>query len=331
MKYTKIDYYVVGEPDSYVKLYDMKFSSEFALEAPYISLYDKNVQQVSGAGSFCYQDGVLNLTSVSDNGYTVKLDVNKTFNPTDMVYLAADMSATVPYNISLEVTRADGDATIEMRKEFFDMFGYAEAPEALPAKSFTGSFNMNGYYYWNGGLVNESTIKSVTISLTGKGDFSMCALQVSKKSKPVYINDGETNSGELKENAPSSLTSSIYTVGDAIVSKVAAETTVADFLNGFDQSDLIVKDNNGNVVDSTAFVGGGMIVTSANGDFSYTIAVKGDVSGDGEVTSIDARMITQMSVGITAFSDWQELAADFDDNNDMTTADVRAMLVALIK
>ena len=171
----------------------------------------------------------------------------------------------------------------------------------------------------------------MTITLTGKGDFSMCALQVSKMTKPVYINDGESNSGELKEDAPSSLTSSVYTVGDAIVSAVTAESTVSTFLANFDQSGLIVKDANGNTVADDAVVGSGMTVTTENGAFEYVIAVTGDVSGDGEVSSVDARLITQAAVGMATFNDWQQLAADFDGNNDVTTADVREMLVALIK
>ncbi len=331
VKYTKVQYFVVGTLDSYVKLYDMKFSPEFEIPDPYITLYDKNAQQTAGAGSFSYNNGILNMTSTSNNGYTIKFDVNKTFNPTDMVYLAADMSATVPYNISLEVTRADGDATIEMRKEFFDMFGLTEAPEALPAGAFTGVFNMNGYYYWNGGLVNESTIKSVTITLMGKGDFSMCSLQVSKKSKPVYINDGETASGERNQDATLPLTSANYTVGDSIVSRVDAKTTVADFLAKFDQSGLIVTDANGNILTDTDIVASGMTVSYADNSYCYTIAVTGDVNGDGALTSADARAVTKATVSSDSLSDWQQLAADYDNNQSVSTADVRAMLISLTK
>ncbi len=332
VKYTKVDYFVVGELDSYVKLYDMKLTPMFEVTDPYITLYDKNVQQISGEGCYTYENGILNLSSTSDSGYTVKFDVNKTFNPTDMIYLAADMSATTPYNISLEVTRIDGDATVEIRKEFFDVFGYTEAPDALPADTFTGVFNMNGYYYWNGGLVNESTIKSVTISLEGKGDFSMCSLQVSKKSVPVYLEDGEYANGSLEAGDYTPLTSERYTVSNSIVSKVDAQTTVADFLAGFDQSGLVVKDANGNTLTNTDIVCGGMTVTYAdNTTYSYTIAVTGDVNGDGTVTSADARVITRATVSSSSLVEWQQLAADLDSNGTVTTADVRALLKSLIQ
>lgn len=329
VKYTKVEYYVVGTLDSYVKLYDMKFTSAFEIPDPYITLYDKNVQQVSGKGSFLYDNGILNLTSESDNGYTVKFDVDKTFNPTDMINLAADMSSTVPYNISLEVTRADGDATVEFRNEFFDMFGFEVAPEALPVGSFSGVFNMNGYYYWNGGLVNESTIKSITITLLGKGDFSMCALQVTKKSKPVYIEDGETNSGALNSGAQEALTSDRYAIQDSFVSKVVADTTVADFLAGFDQSGLTVNDQNGNALNENDVVCSGMTVVY--GDYAYTIVVTGDVNSDGDVNSADARAIVLATVSSASMSDWQMLAADVNDDQDVTTADVRELLKSLTK
>ncbi len=327
IKYTKVEYFVIGELDSYVKLHEMKFTPQFDIPDPYITLYDKNVVQVNGDGSYSYENGILNLTSESDNGYTVKFNTNKSFNPTDMIYLAADWSATVPYNVTLEVTRADGDATVEVRKEFFDVFGFSEAPEALPAGQFTGNFNMNGYYYWNGGLVNESTIKSVTISLEGKGDFSMCSLQVSKKTTPVYINDGEIASGKLESN-DLPLSSDLYTVGSSTISDVTELTSVADFLASFDQTNLIVTDVNGNTVDADAVICSGMTISYA--DVSYTIAVTGDVNGDGEATSADARIITKWSMDSSELLEWQQLASDFDNNQDVSTSDVRALLKSLI-
>ncbi len=332
VKYTKVTYYSIGALDSYVKLYDMKLTPAFEIEDPYMTLYDKNVQQIDGNGSYHYDNGILNLTSESENGYTVKFDVNKTFNPTDMIYLAADWSSTTPYNVSLEVTRLDGDATLEMRKEFFDVFGYAEAPDVLPAGTVTEVFNMNGYYYWNGGLVNESTVKSITIELKGKGDFSMCALQTTKKSKPEYIADGAYGNGSFNNEDTQflPLTSSQYNVSDTIVSSVSSETTAEQFLAQFDQSGLTVF-NNGIAINASDLVCSGMTVSYTDSDlYSYTIAVTGDINGDGKASSTDARLITVNAVHENTFNDWQNLAADFDGNGEVNMTDVRKLLKSLV-
>ncbi len=57
---------------------------------------------------------------------------------------------------------------------------------------------------------------------------------------------------------------------------------------------------------------------------------KGDINNDGDVTTADARMLLQFSVGAIELTDAQQDVADFDEDGALSTADVRRMLKMLI-
>ena len=59
-------------------------------------------------------------------------------------------------------------------------------------------------------------------------------------------------------------------------------------------------------------------------------ALKGDVNGDGDLTTIDVRMALCYALGAGHFSDEQITLADFTGDGDVTTADVRDMLRAAL-
>lgn len=58
--------------------------------------------------------------------------------------------------------------------------------------------------------------------------------------------------------------------------------------------------------------------------------LKGDINADGSVTTADARMLLQYSVGGIDLTDEQKAAADYDEDSALSTADARKMLKMLI-
>ena len=169
----------------------------FEIADSYETLYNKNAQQAGGVGSFVYDNGVLTMNADSDEDYSVTFTPDATFNPAELANLLMDVSATVPFNVTMTVTTDGGDATMEYRNEFFDVFGLETAPAAIPAGDYNAVMSLYGYYQWNGGVPATSTIKSVTVTLTEKGTLTMSALQVSRNSAITYVQDGEYNSGSL--------------------------------------------------------------------------------------------------------------------------------------
>ncbi len=264
VKFTRVTYFTVGAKDSYVKLYDMKFTTLFDIEDPYMTLYNSTPSQSGVSGSFSYNKGVLNMTSTSEK-YSLTFDVNKTFNPSFLSALMMDVTSTVPFDVMMNVTTANGEALMNVRTEFFNVFGFETCPERLPAGTWKiTDMNLAGYYEWNGGAVSESTIKSVTITLYGAGDLSLAALQASRKADITYLSDTLTNSGSLSANTPDP----VYTVGD--------------------------------------------------------------VNNDGEVSTSDARLILNYTVGVEVLTAMQIAAADFDGDGEVTTTDARDILMSIV-
>ncbi len=261
LKYTKVSYYAIGPLDSYVKLYDMKLTPMFDTVDPYVNLYDRNVQQGGKAGCYTYDGGTLYASSTADEGYSVTFTPNATIDPAEFGHLLMDVQSTVPFNVSMDITSANGDATIEFRKEFFDVFGYTEAPDAIAAGTWKTDMNLNGYFYYNGGLVDSVTIRSITITLEGKGDLSLAALQAHRSFNTAYV------------------TNEIYETG------------------------------------------------------SYTAPSQqlGDINGDGEITTTDARIAMLFALDGTTLTDEQRAAADMNGDGDITTLDARLMMIEALQ
>ncbi|MBQ3094796.1 MAG: dockerin type I repeat-containing protein, partial [Clostridia bacterium] len=202
VKFTKVTYFVIGAKDNYVKLYDMKFTPKFDIPDPYKTLMNSEIEQLSGAGSYAYDNGTLTMQANDAGGYSVKMNVNETVNPTDMTKLLMDVNATAPFNVTLELTNANGDATVSLKNEYFNVFNMdSGTAEALPAGAWNVVMNLLGYYEWNGGAVTSSTIKSVTFSLEGEGTLTLKALQASRNDTPVYVQDGQSSVGSLNNSS----------------------------------------------------------------------------------------------------------------------------------
>lgn len=335
VKYTQVDYYVIGSKDQYVNLYECKLTPQFEIADAYDTLMDSVVSEQSGTGSYVYDNGVLTMNSTSTDGYSVTLDINKTINPTDLVNLLVDIRSTADFNVALNVTSANGDAVINFNTEFFDRFGYEAVPAAIAAGDWNVAMNLLGYYEWNGGALTESVIKSVKIDMLGSGTLTMSALQASRMETIEYVLDGKYAAGSSEGGSivvPSALTSSVYNVYDAIVARVPAGTTLSVFLSNVDQTNVQVRDLSGAVLTSEDILATGMIVCMMNGDTvinSYTVAVIGDTTGEGEATTVDARDILMNSLGISAEDGVLFAASDFNNDGEVNTTDVRDLLMSL--
>ncbi|MBQ4566190.1 MAG: InlB B-repeat-containing protein, partial [Oscillospiraceae bacterium] len=197
IKYIKVTYYVVGGLDSYVRLYDMKFTPAFEIEQAYASLMSSDITQNDGSGSYVYHNGVLTATSNTDLGYSLTMNTNQQIDPTDFCYLLAGINSSVPFNISMDVVKADGTtATVDFASEFYPAFGgLAEKPEALPAGTWSNALDLLGYFRWNGGETSVTSVSNITITLEGQGTLTLNDLQASRGMMVKAVNDGQSASG----------------------------------------------------------------------------------------------------------------------------------------
>jgi len=202
VKFTKVTYYCIGAKDSYVKLYDLKFTTKFDLPDPYTTFMTHDITQVSGVGNYTYNDGTLTMKATEAAGYSVKMNIDRSYNPTAFMNLLMDVNATAPFNVAMELTNASGDVTIELRNEFFNVFDMQGGETALPAGAWNVNMYMLGYYEWNGGAIDNSHVKSVTVSLAGAGELTLKALQAANIETVTYVKDGQSSSGSLTADNP---------------------------------------------------------------------------------------------------------------------------------
>ncbi len=135
---------------------------------------------------------------------------------------------------------------------------------------------------------------------------------------------------------PDRLTSPHFSIDDRLVADVKTSTTIAELLLGLDNAHgTVVRDKQHAPVTDGDKVASGMTVTiEKNGEIirSYTLSVIGDVNGDGLMNTQDARtmMLGTLSPDFP-LNDWQTRSADMDKNETINTADVRSLMVSVLR
>ncbi|MBE6677348.1 MAG: hypothetical protein E7597_00940 [Ruminococcaceae bacterium] len=105
---------------------------------------------------------------------------------------------------------------------------------------------------------------------------------------------------------------------------VSESTDVATLASNFDNVGLIVRNNSGTEISTSAKVGTGYTVSlELNGTLidSVTVVVKGDLSGDGAINTTDMAAMRKL---LTAFApaDLQKAAADLTGDDTLNTTDL---------
>ena len=102
---------------------------------------------------------------------------------------------------------------------------------------------------------------------------------------------------------------------------VVAETTAESIISALANSNIsaTITDRNGATLESSAFVGTGCKVVTDDGEF--TVIVKGDVDGSGEVDAADYLKVKGSLLGQVTLTDEFATAADADGNEELTSTD----------
>jgi len=196
--------------------------------------------------------------------------------------------------------------------------GYEKLNDTLTA-TVTFVANTTGGY-----VVNGVTSDSNTYLKVGQVSNTFVELDViNKKSSNAVISPSDD---ELYLRSKDD----IYPVTSDLkyMYKIQPWTTVQEFMNKIDTNGTAkVYDTNGNEKANNDLVGTGMKVTSTKGGkaISYTIIVRGDCDGDGEIHAKDRNDIQNLILGISVRSklplEQVEKAADVDYNGGIHVKD----------
>ncbi len=174
-------------------------------------------------------------------------------------------------------------------------------------------------YVFAGWYDNEELTGSpvTSISATSTGDKTFYAKWV-EEEKEYYILS-EAYNIDLTEN---------------IITKVSPETSVTNFLSEIETNgQKKVVNAKGEEVTNTTLVGTGykLQVTFKGEVHTYEIAVRGDLDGNGKITTTDLSIINQQILHKIELTGIKAKAADTDFNGNLTTTDLSMINQAVLR
>ncbi len=296
----------------------------------------------SKKGSWKYTNGMLVVTADTDAGFDVDFFINETFDVNKLTRFLIGVEAYTSFNIILTLTSGNGLGTASLAADYCYDFVDTFPTDLLIPGPFEGTrgLSMYGYFSDNAGNMpadGKSTISKVTVRLGSKGTTYINSIQLAENDRIMTFRDGVVKEGSNDPSAPQDkvvFESDVYTLKDNKLAKGAvAGTKIADVLGNIRSDYTVSVHENGAAVDGTVKAKTGHVIKVFDGATelaSYELVVKGDVDSDGEASSVDARLIVLSTIGSKAFTEAQEQAADYDEDESISTSDVRAILITLI-
>ena len=152
-----------------------------------ISIVDR-----SKSGKYVYENSTLTVTSNSEQGYEVKIEVNKDFNVEELTRLLVSVAAEVPYDVELVMTTSNGDKNVSLTADFWNGLCEGTVNGYIPAANQSAGLDLLGVFTWNDCMPEDgiSTIKSVTYKVGGQGTVTFSALQIANQDILTTYSDG---------------------------------------------------------------------------------------------------------------------------------------------
>lgn len=119
-----------------------------------------------------------------------------------------------------------------------------------------------------------------------------------------------------------------YEKGDKYISRVVKNTTKETFISNLKTNGTVkIIKQDGSELGENELVGTGMTIkiTKEEEKIELKIAVMGDLSGEGQVTAQDLSTLNQRILEIVTLENEYKIAADLDENNNLTVTDLSEM------
>ncbi len=290
----------------------------------------------SKPGSYKYSDGMLKMTADTDAGFDVVFNLNETFDVNSLTRLLVGIDADTAFNITLYVTHANGEGTLSLCSDYcYDFVAEFPADGYIPGPfEGTRGLSLYGYYSYNNIIPADgmSTITKMVVSLKGAGTSYFNSVQIAANDRIMVFSDNVITSDSCNGTTTSKvvLDSEIYTVADGVASAVVPATTVDSFLANVSSSYTVTVYQNDAVLAGDTRLATGCVVKVTSGTdvvSTFEVAVRGDVNGDGLMSTSDARMILLSISENETYTGAKAAAADIDGSGTLSAALVRALLV----
>lgn len=140
------------------------------------------------------------------------------------------------------------------------------------------------------------------------------------------VDSGSSSAPSEKNDIPTIVTSAGYKISNNNLSGIKINTTAKKLIDDIASVGGIatITDNNNASISNGELIGTGFKITikNANDTKTYTAVLKGDVSGDGKVSSLDMLLIQKYLLGTNKMTDEKKIAADTSRDNEISVLDM---------
>lgn len=140
---------------------------------------------------------------------------------------------------------------------------------------------------------------------------------------------------EEKPEKPEKITSNKYRIEEGYISKIAPQTTVAQFKknvkveNVTTEPQMVFIDENGNTLQEDSLIKTGTKL-KVGSSLQFTLVVTGDIDGDAEITINDLANIRLHLIDKKSLTGIKLKAGDLDEDGEVTINDLASMKLILI-
>lgn len=286
------------------------------------TLYFQKFDVESSDNSLYYHQYMQNILAAQKEGETLR----KTYNQVDsldgkytfIIPLYNNMpsavskrpSITSTSNVSTDIVRVNVNKQITLRKtENGIATGEFLYKDEIVTRVEKATEKVNGTY-WDKVMKANGVTGYVARQTYDDEEYKLYLVPIVSEENNNTTNNTDTNT----DNTNNLISSDKVKIKDQAV-VITPNTKVSDIKKVLGNN-IVIKDLNGKELSSSAVAGTGCRI-----DDKYTVAMLGDINGDGEVKSTDYMLIKNYIMGKTKFKVSQKIAADLNKDEKVKATD----------
>lgn len=287
------------------------------------TLYFQKFDVESSDNSLYYHQYMQNILAAQKEGETLR----KTYNQVDsldgkytfIIPLYNNMpsavskrpSITSTSNVSTDIVRVNVNKQITLRKtENGIATGEFLYKDEIVTRVEKATEKVNGTY-WDKVIKSNGVTGYVARQTYDDEEYKLYLVPINSENNN---DNNNTNDNTNNNNSNNNLSSDKVKIKDQVV-VITPSAKVSDIKKVL-VNNIVIKDLNGKKLSNSAVAGTGCRI-----DDKYTVAMLGDINGDGEVKSTDYMLIKNYIMGKTKFKVSQKIAADLNKDEEVKATD----------
>lgn len=290
------------------------------------TLYFQKFDVESSDNSLYYHQYMQNILAAQKEGETLR----KTYNQVDsldgkytfIIPLYNNMpsvvskrpSTTTTSNVSTDIVKVNVNKKITLRKsENGTATGEFLYKDEIVTRIEKATEKVNGTY-WDKVIKSNGVTGYVARQTYDDEEYKLYLVPINSENNNDNNNTNNNTNNNSSNNTNNNVSSDKVKIKEQAV-VITPNAKVSDIKKVLGNN-IVIKDANGKELSSSAVAGTGCRI-----DDKYTVAMLGDINGDGEVRSTDYMLIKNYIMGKTKFKVSQKIAADLNKDEEVKSTD----------